>query len=130
MKTAERSISFLMGFFIYSLIEILNRGYTHWTMALTGGMVLMTLYEINRKSAMTLVKSCFIGAFFITSTEFSVGIVVNKIFQWNVWDYSEVPLNVMGQICLPFTCLWFMLCIPAYFLCKFIHKNLRAECFS
>ncbi len=130
MKTAERSISFLMGFFIYSLIEILNRGYTHWTMALTGGMVLMTLYEINRKSAMTLVKSCFIGALFITSTEFSVGIVVNKIFQWNVWDYSEVPLNVMGQICLPFTFLWFMLCIPAYFLCRFIHNRLRAECFS
>ncbi|MDE5946445.1 MAG: putative ABC transporter permease [Oscillospiraceae bacterium] len=119
-----------MGFFIYSLIEILNRGYTHWTMALTGGMVLMTLYEINRKSAMTLVKSCFIGALFITSTEFSVGIVVNKIFQWNVWDYSEVPLNVMGQICLPFTFLWFMLCIPAYFLCRFIHNRLRAECFS
>ena len=38
MKAAERFFSFLMGFFIYSLIEIAARGYTHWTMALTGGL--------------------------------------------------------------------------------------------
>jgi len=129
MKTAECSISFLMGFFIYSMIEIIDRGYTHWTMGLTGGTVLVTLYLINSSSGITLIKSCFIGALFITFTEFTVGIIVNKVFEWHVWDYSEVPLNVMGQICLPFTLLWFVLCIPAYFLCRFIHDRLRQECF-
>ena len=130
MKTAGMSISFFMGFFIYSLIEIVSRGYTHWTMALTGGVVLMTLYIINSNSAMTLIKSCFIGAVFITLIEFAVGIIVNKIFEWHVWDYSEVPFNIMGQICLPFSIAWFLLCIPAYFLCHFIKSMLRRECFS
>lgn len=129
MKTAEFSISFLMGFFIYSMIEIINRGYTHWTMGLTGGIVLMILYLINSSSGITLIKSCFIGAIFITSTEFFVGLIVNRFLEWNVWDYSEVPLNVMGQICLPFTLAWFILCIPAYFLCRFIHDQLRRDCF-
>lgn len=23
-----------------------------------------------------------------------------------VWDYSRVPLNLWGQICLPFTLIW------------------------
>ena len=27
----------------------------------------------------------------------------------NVWDYSHVPMNFMGQICVPFTLLWFPL---------------------
>ena len=129
MKTAECSISFLMGFFIYSMIEIIDRGYTHWTMGLTGGTALMILYLINSSSGITLLKSCMIGAVFITVTEFLVGVVVNMVFKWNVWDYSEVPFNVMGQICLPFTVLWFILCIPAYFLCRFIRTFLRRECF-
>lgn len=111
------------------MIEIINRGYTHWTMGITGGFVLMILYAINSNLKMTLIKSCFIGALFITATEFTVGILVNRIFQWNVWDYSEVPMNLMGQICLPFTFAWFILCIPAYFLCRFIHDSLRDECF-
>lgn len=27
-----------------------------------------------------------------------------------VWDYSAAPFNLLGQICLPFTLLWFPLC--------------------
>ena len=37
MKLSQLIFSFLMGYFSYSLIEILLRGYTHWTMCLTGG---------------------------------------------------------------------------------------------
>ena len=47
MKISEAMFSFLMGFFIYSLVEILARGYTHWTMALTGGFVLSVLYSLQ-----------------------------------------------------------------------------------
>jgi hypothetical protein len=43
MKSAKYMITFLMGYFLYALIEIFARGYTHWTMALTGGAVFTTL---------------------------------------------------------------------------------------
>ena len=43
----ERTLMFLLGYFIYSLIEILARGYTHWTMAVVGGTVLVFLYDVN-----------------------------------------------------------------------------------
>ena len=124
MKISEAMFSFLMGFFIYSLVEILARGYTHWTMALTGGFVLSVLYSLNRHTAITLIKSCLIGAVIITSVELLVGVIVNIILGWNVWDYSGMPLNLMGQICLPFTIGWFCLCIPAYYLCKAIRLRL------
>lgn len=126
MKLSQGLFAFLMGYFCYSLIEILIRGYTHWTMALTGGTVLAILYAVNSSRTMTLIKSCFIGAVIITAVEFAVGVVVNIIFGWNVWDYTDIPLNLFGQICLPFSGLWFLLCIPAYYVCTGIRRKFIA----
>lgn len=123
MKISQYTFAFLMGYFMYSLIEILNRGYTHWTMSLTGGAILAILYGINSHHAMTLIRSCFIGAVIITAVEFTVGIFDNLIMHWNVWDYSDMPLNVLGQICPHFTVYWFLLCIPSYYLCMLIRER-------
>ncbi|MCM1506526.1 MAG: putative ABC transporter permease [Ruminococcus flavefaciens] len=127
MKFAQHLFAFLMGYFIYSLIEIINRGYTHWTMALTGGLILTILYALNNIKTMTLIKSCFIGSVIITAIEFIVGVFDNIIMHWNVWDYSGMPFNVSGQICLLFSCYWFLLCIPAYYLCRIMRKKFTAE---
>ena len=35
---------FLGGGVMYSLIEIAARGYTHWTMTITGGICLLIMY--------------------------------------------------------------------------------------
>ncbi|MCM1270651.1 MAG: putative ABC transporter permease [Ruminococcus flavefaciens] len=123
MKLSQYTFAFLMGYFIYSLIEIINRGYTHWTMALTGGFVLAILYAVNSRRTMTLIKSCFIGAVIITSIEFTVGVFDNIIMRWNVWDYSDMPFNILGQICPHFSLYWFLLCIPSYYLCMLIRKK-------
>ena len=122
MKLSHLIFSFLMGYFCYSLVEIVMRGYTHWTMSLTGGIVLMVLYAINSRS-ITLIRSCFLGSLIITAIEFSVGIFDNLIMHWNVWDYSDMPLNLFGQICLPFSFIWFILCIPARLLCRRINRQ-------
>ncbi len=122
MKVSEGFFSFLMGFFIYSLLEIVSRGYTHWTMSVTGGVVLTILYALSSRG--TLMKSCFLGAIIITLIELAVGIFDNLIMNWAVWDYSAMPLNFLGQICLPFSGLWFLLCIPAFYLCRGIRARL------
>ena len=123
MKFSQYLFSFLMGYFLYSLVEIVGRGYTHWTMSLTGGIILAALYSINSLRSFTLWKSCFIGALLITAVEFAVGIFDNIIMHWEVWDYSDLPLNFMGQICLFFSLYWYILCIPAYYLCRSIRKR-------
>ena len=38
---------FLLGAAGYSLLEVLWRGYTHWTMGVTGGLCLSTLYRVS-----------------------------------------------------------------------------------
>ncbi|MGN0613380.1 MAG: hypothetical protein ACI4JB_05710 [Porcipelethomonas sp.] len=116
---------FLTGAVAYSLTEIAFRGFTHWTMMLTGGIIFVILYAIHSNLRdMPFWQKCVLGSVIITAFEFTVGVIVNIILHWNVWDYSGVPLNFLGQICLPFTVLWFFLCIPAYFLCFMLRKRL------
>lgn len=111
-----------MGYFLYSLTEIVMRGYTHWTMSLLGGTVLTILYGLSSRRVY-MIRKCFSGALVITALELVVGIFDNIIMHWQVWDYSDMPLNFMGQICLPFSCFWFLLCIPAYRLCAGIRRR-------
>ena len=123
MKISQYLIAFFMGYFLYCLFEIDTRGYTHWTMALTGGFAMTVLYAINGREGMTLPKSCFLGAVIITAMEFTVGVFDNIIMRWDVWDYLDMPFNQLGQICIPFSLAWTLMCIPAYFLCRIIRKR-------
>ena len=54
----------------------------------------------------------------LAGVEFLFGLLVNRVLHLHVWDYSALPLNIMGQICLPFSLIWFVLTIPASALCK------------
>lgn len=109
MKNAgERIFMFLIGAFLYSLIEIAARGFTHWTMFIAGGVCLALMYDIDRLMGnMPLGVKCIAGAVLITTVEFISGILVNIKYSWNVWDYSDKPLNFMGQICFPYSVGWF-----------------------
>ena len=94
MKYARYVVTFLMGYFLYALIEIFARGYTHWTMALTGGAVFTTLCILFQYAPpMPVQMLYFLGAVVITSYELAVGVIVNLRLHWNVWDYSTLPLN-------------------------------------
>ena len=58
-----------------------------------------------------------LGAAGITLVELAVGCVVNLWWNMGVWDYSDMPMNLWGQICPTFSAMWFFLCIPAFWLC-------------
>ena len=38
-----------------------------------------------------------------------------------MWDYSNIPLNFDGVICLPFSALWLLLSVVAIFLADSIN---------
>ena len=122
----EYGIMFLLFCFIYSLLEIAARGYTHWTMTLLGGIVGMLLYRLHGTAPRhTLLLQALSGAFIITALEMVVGVLDNLVLQWHVWSYREMPWNVYGQICLPFSVLWFLVCIPALGICEVVRKRFQ-----
>lgn len=47
----------------------------------------------------------------VTVVELIAGLVLNVWLKMNVWDYSEIPINLWGQICLPFSLAWVVLCL-------------------
>ena len=67
------------------------------------------------------------GAGIITGLELISGIIVNIILDWNVWDYSNLPGNLLGQICPQFTVLWFFLSTVAVYLDDWIRYLLWGE---
>lgn len=118
---------FAIGAVAYGLIEVAVRGYTHWTMALTGGAVMVLLNLINKTKNLSILVKCLLGMTVITSLEFAVGMAVNVGFGWNVWDYSDKPFNLFGQICPQFCIAWFFISIPAYGVCSYIEKRISSD---
>ena len=100
-----------IGSIIYMSLEILWRGYTHWTMGILGGICFICLGLINELLSWEtpLVLQMLIGSTIITILEFITGCIVNLWLGWNIWDYSNLPLNLLGQICLPFSILWYFI---------------------
>ena len=50
-----------------------------------------------------------IGGGTITLLELVMGIIVNIKLHWNIWDYSDMPINFKGQVCLTFSLMWILL---------------------
>ena len=55
---------------------------------------------------MPLWQQILIGAAGITVLEFCTGCIVNLWLGWDVWDYSGMPGNILGQICPQYMLLW------------------------
>ena len=128
-RIMKPSILFGVGGFIYVLIEILWRGYSHWTMFVVGALCFLIIGGINEFYSweMPLWKQCVISALVITAIEFISGCVINLGFGWDVWDYSNAPFNVLGQICLPYTLLWIPLSLIGVVLDDYLRYWLFGE---
>ncbi len=101
------SLLFIIGAVGYAAIEVIWRGRTHWSMMLAGGLcfVIFSLVARRLRGRSILIKAavCAIG---VTAVELIFGVVINLWLGLGVWDYSSMPMNILGQICLPFTLLW------------------------
>ena len=108
----------VIGALLYMGIELIYRGHTHWTMGILGGLCFIVVGLINEFLSWDtpLWLQGVIGAIIITSLEFVFGLVLNIRLGLGIWDYSQMPFNLLGQICLPFSVAWFLLSILAIIL--------------
>ena len=113
----------MLGGIIYTFIEILWRGYSHWSMTVLGGVCFAVLYFLYEKTGGAhLLLRCAAGSAFITAAEFLTGCIVNLRLGWNVWSYSSLRFNIFGQVSLFFSVLWFFLCILGFKVCAIYRK--------
>ncbi|MEE0969206.1 MAG: hypothetical protein U0M06_07560 [Clostridia bacterium] len=122
---AEFSLVFLTGAVLYYGIEIAWRGYSHIAMAILGGLCFLSLYMMGRLApGMPLFLYCVLGGMIISLLEFCAGELLNGVLGLGIWDYSSLPLNFRGQVCLLFSFFWCLICMPAHFIASFFRRRI------
>lgn len=125
----KHAVLALCGGCVYFLIEMAWRGHSHWTMAVLGGVCFVLIGDINEFIPwnMPLILQGAIGSGIVTVLELVSGIILNLWLGLGIWDYSNMPFNLLGQICLPFTLLWVTLSIVAVVLDDWLRYWLFGE---
>lgn len=119
-------VLFLIGGLIYGAVEVAYKGdCTHLSMFITGGLSFLAIGMMSPR--IPLLLRMLLGSVLITVLEFLCGVIVNIWLGLSVWDYSDMPLNLMGQICLLFTAYWFVLTFVGIVLDRFLKRKLFGE---
>lgn len=113
----------------YVTLEVLWRGYSHWTMLMLAATVFVVIGLLNEvwswQTSLTL--QVVTGTIVATVLEFVTGCVVNRWLGWAVWDYSNIPGNLLGQICPQYTAIWAILSLVAILLDDYIRWRFFGE---
>ena len=113
----------------YVSLEVLWRGYSHWTMLVLAAVVFIIVGLLNEVWSWqtSLALQVAAGTALATALEFITGCIVNLCLGWGVWDYSDMPGNLMGQICPQYTLLWAALVLVAILLDDYIRWRFFGE---
>jgi uncharacterized membrane protein len=107
MKTLGKHIFlFVVGGTIYLGIELIFRGYSHYSMFFLGGLCFVCMGLINEVLSWdsSIWKQAVIGGIITTLLEFITGCIVNLWLGWNVWHYNR--FDILGQVCIPYFFVW------------------------
>ena len=118
-------ILFAIGGMAYFLLEVLVRGYSHYSMFLCGGACFLCCGLLKVK--MSFISQMVLSSVIITALEFVTGLIVNVWLKMDIWDYSHLPYNFMGQVCLLYSVLWFLVSSAAIVLDDFLRYKLFNE---
>ena len=115
----------LLYFFLYSFLgwctevayatvkerRFVNRGFLGgpWCPIYGVGVsAVVTLLDGFQDSLLLLYLSSFV---LVTLIEGMTGFIMDKIFHHKWWDYTGLPFNIGGYVCLPFSIAWGAACL-------------------
>jgi uncharacterized membrane protein len=125
----KQGILFSIGGIIYYTIEILYRDYSSWQKILVGGLCFILIGLINEflswRSPLWL--QSIIATIIVTVVEFASGLILNVWLGLGIWEYSQLPFNLQGQICLYYSLVWLVLSVIAIVLDDWLRYWLFGE---
>ena len=126
-RLGQAILSGLLSCFVgttYFLIEVVwkmvrgrsdNISWTMLVLALLIGLLIERLGAEQPWETPIWVQAIFCGLT-ITVAELAAGCILNLWLGWNVWDYTNMPGNLLGQVCPQFMLLWCVVSGPAIVL--------------
>ncbi len=109
---------FSIGGSAYCLIEFIYRLITDPTsikltqsisMFIVGGLCVYIIGLLNEKTKIRMIYQSIIGTSLILLFELLFGIFLNIYLRLDIWDYSDLSFNIMGQVSLLFGFVWLFL---------------------
>lgn len=107
-RISETLFLWALGGSVYYLLEIAARGFSHWSMFVVGGLAFLfcTYQGLFMHWTEPMYVQLIRAVLLLTAMEFVTGLIVNKWLDLQVWDYTDQPLQLWGQICVPFMVLF------------------------
>lgn len=129
MQKGKHLFLFYFGGSTYCTIEVFVREWSHWSMFLLGGLIFVLVGEMNQVWGWetSLLKQIAAGVGITLAGEFVTGCIVNLWLGWVIWDYSDLPGNILGQVCPQFALLWIPLVLLAIVLDDVIRWQFYGE---
>lgn len=123
---------FILNFFIYGFLgwctevafaafkekRFVNRGFLNGPICPVYGFGVGIVVSLLEPFASNLIVLYLVSTVVVTVLEWVTGFLLEKIFHSRWWDYSNMPLNLNGYVCLLFSLVWGVACV---FIVKVFH---------
>ena len=128
-KLSEYLFLWAVGGCLYYTFEIVFRGFSQWTMFVLGGLCLVFCTAQGRAGRWRdplgiQILRCMI---FVTPANLLQESLSTNGWNLGIWDYSNVPFQLFGQICLPFMALFGLLCTIGIYMGGYLLHVLYGE---
>lgn len=87
-------------------LEFINRGFLHGPMIPIYGFAAITILLATIRLRDNTIAVYIVGALTATMFELVTGTAMERIFKVKYWDYSDLPVNYNGHICLIVSMFW------------------------
>ena len=119
----KNSVIFFIFGVSYVFLEVFYRGHSDVSMFFVGGLCGLLIGLINEITPkMPVLLQMLLGSVIVTFIEFVTGYILNIKLGLHIWDYSNLRFNILGQVSLLFSVLWFLLSYVVIWLDDKIRK--------
>lgn len=101
--------------------QFVNRGFLNGPICPIYGVGVTAVIAVLAQFTDHIVVLYFASTILVTVLEGITGYVLEKLFHHRWWDYSKMPLNIGGYVCVLFSFIWGIVCV---LIVEFIHPLL------
>ena len=114
-----------VGFAAFKTHHFVNRGFLNGPICPIYGVGVTAVITVLTPYKSDIIVLYILSVVLVTVLEGVTGWAMDKIFHNKWWDYSDMPLNIGGYVCLLFSIVWGFACLfIIYFIQPLVHDLL------